>query len=400
MIAVQAASIPGQVPSEVLFDALVRLFSFTLLAGATATSAAAAFRWYSADSLPEGVAILVGIAPVAIWLNTQSALQDAIIGSTSLLDAETAVFTIVAFVASAIAADGGRRLGDYLARDVRWMAGSRTIDDVGQLVRTAGRVVAVELPAEIDDVDGYDPIDPATADELAGQTFLLPRRLSTEQLRERLIARLEHDYGVGHVEVEIGDDGTVASLAVGGRPTGIGPTLGPETVAVALRGDPAPDASPGDAVGIWSQDGGSTRPLAEGELRGVAGDTATVALDAEDAAALEADADYRLVTLPGTPGGERELVSLLRAAEEAVTTRTVDATDPLSGTTVGSLPGFVLVLQRGGEATNEGEAESGPIVPVPSDETRLQTGDTVYVLGRPETLDRIGDANEAIRRER
>ncbi|WP_049922458.1 TrkA C-terminal domain-containing protein [Halopiger djelfimassiliensis] len=387
MIVTQAIPLPAETPSDVI----VWLLLFTLLAGGTATGAAVAFRWYSADSIPEGVAILVGIAPVALWLNTQSALQDAIIGRTSLLDPETAVFTIVAFLASAIAADGGRRVGDYLARNVFWMAGSRTIDDVGQLVRAAGRVVAVELPAEIDEVDGYDPVDPTTTAELAGQTFLFPRRLSTEQLRDRLIDRLERDYGIGHVDVEIAADGTVESLAVGGRPAGIGPTLAPGTVAVALRGDPAPDASPGDAVRIWLTDGESTRRLAEGELRGIAGETATVAIDADDAADLETDAAYRLVTLPGTPGGERELVSLLRAANETVTTRTIDAADPLVGTAVDSLPVVVLALERDREGTGKDDPGEGTIVALPDGETRLQAGDTAHVLGRPESLRRLAE---------
>ena len=373
------------ITSETLLEAVVRILAFGLLAATTAATAAVTFRWYSADEIPEGVAILLGISPVALWLNTQTALQDAIIGTSGFEDPETAVYTIAAFTAGAIAADGGRRVGDHLARDVFSITAPRTIDEVGQLVRSAGRVVTVELPDEIDDLEGYDPVDEETKATLAGQTFLLPRRLDDEELRERLIDRLEHDYGIGHVDVELADDRTIEYLAVGSRPAGIGPTLAPGSVAVAIRADPAPDASPGDAVRIWLRDeNGSVRRLAEGELRGTADDVATVAVD--DASAFPADAEYRVVTRPGTPGTERELVSLLRTADDTVTTLSVDGTadDSLAGLSVGSLPVLVLVLERGG----------GDAVGLPSDDVRLEAGDTAYVLGRPDALRRLAERDE------
>ncbi|WP_265110111.1 TrkA C-terminal domain-containing protein [Halosolutus halophilus] len=363
---------------EVLLDVLGRFLGFAVLAGGTAAIAAVAFRWYSDDELPEGVGVLLGISMVAIWLNTTAALQDAIIGETPLLDSETAVYTVVTFVVSAIAADGGRRIGDRLARDVFVLAAPRTIDDVTQLVRSAGRVVTLELPDEIEDVDGYDPVDDATKADLAGQTLHFPRRLTVDQLRDRFVDRLARDHGIGHVDVEFAADGSIEYLALGSRPAGIGPTLAPGTVAVALRADPAADASPGDAVRLWRRDGDSYRPVTRGELRGTAEDVATVAVDADDAAELEPDADYRLATLPGNPGAERDLVSLLRAADETVTTLAVDEGDPLAGATVGSLPVLVLAIDRGDD----------PIA-LPADDTALKAGDVAYVLARPEALRRL-----------
>ena len=196
-----AQGLAGGLETETLLEAAIRIFGFGLLAAGVAALASFTFRWYSADEIPEGIAVLVGISPVAIWLNTQTALQDAIIGTSPLLDPATAVYTIAAFAASAIAADGGRRSGDYLARDVFAITAPRTMDEVGQLVRSAGRVVSVDLPEMIADVDGYDPVEESTKAELAGQTFLFPRRLTHEQLRERLIDRLERDHGIGHVDV-------------------------------------------------------------------------------------------------------------------------------------------------------------------------------------------------------
>ncbi|MFC7233693.1 hypothetical protein ACFQMM_24280 [Saliphagus sp. GCM10025308] len=66
-------------------------------------------------------------------------------------------------------------------------------------------------------------------------------------------------------------DGTVDHLAVGSVPSGIGPTLAPGSVAMAVRADPAPDASPGDVVEVWSADGSDSRRLATADLRATAG---------------------------------------------------------------------------------------------------------------------------------
>lgn len=392
--------VPGAIESETLLEAVVRILGFGLLAAATAATAAVAFRWYSAEEIPEGIAVLFGISPVAIWLNTQTALQDAIIGTTPLLDAGTAVYTIAAFAVSAIAADGGRRTGEYLARDVIATSAPQTIDDIGQLVRSAGRVTSVDLPEKIDDTDGYDPVEETTKAELAGRTFLFPRRLSREQLRERLTDRLERDHGIGHVEVTVTDEKTIDHLAIGSRPAGIGPTLAPGTVAVAIRADPAPDATPGDAVRIWKRDGdadgGGVRPLADGELRGTADDVATVAVDAGDADVLEADGTYRLVTLPGTPGAERELVSLLRAADEAVATFEISADDGLVDERVGTLPVLVLALERSGDGgdgdgSDGGGERTATVLALPDRDVRLERGDRAYVLGRPEALRRLAE---------
>lgn len=414
--------------SELIVDALVRILGFALLAGGTSSAAAVTYRWYSADEIPEGVAVLVGVSTVAVWLNTKSALGDAILGKeTTLTDPATALYTVLAFAISAIAADGGRRLGDHLARNVFAVAARHSVDDVTDLVRSAGRVVGVDLPETIDDAHGYDPVDPETKTSLSGRTLRFPRGLDPAELEYRLVARLERDFGVGHVDLEMTPDGTVESLAVGSRPSGVGPTLAPGSVAVAIRADPSPDASPGDAVEVWADDGAPTsgdesnhdrdarrsepgdptgddsnsaasaeaetaassraaesgspataRRLTGAELRATAGDVTTLVVDADDADALSADRTYRLVTLPGTADVTRQLVSLYRTADETVTTERIESGGPLEGDRVGSLPVTVLSIRRGDDA-----------VALPDPEVVLEAGDVVYVLGAPAALGRL-----------
>ncbi|WP_408957292.1 TrkA C-terminal domain-containing protein [Natrinema sp. 74] len=389
-----ALALAQALPMETPVAALVRIVGLAVLSAGAAAVAAVTYRWYSATGIADGVAVLVGVTVVALLLNTQTALQQAILNDTGLLEPKTAVYTVGTFVASAIAADAGRRLGDFLARDVFMVATPRTITEVGQLVRSAGRMITVDLPAEIDDIDGYDPVDETVKAEIAGQTLLFPRRLTVDQLRERLIARLERDFGIGHVDVDLQADGTIDYLAVGGRQAGIGPTLAPGTVAVALEADPAADASPGDAVRVWTRDeeGGTARRVASGELRATADDVATVALDADDARNLEPDREYRLVTLPDSPDAERALVSLLWAADETVTTVAVEADDPLTGVAIDALPVLVLALER--EHRDDGDEA----LVLPAGDVRLAVGDTAYVLGRPDALRRVTERTLAVAR--
>lgn len=369
----------ADVPTEAI-DVVVRVLGFCLVAGTTSATAAAAFRWYGREELPEGMGILIGLSVVALWLNTQSALNSAMLGRTDLFDPTTAVLTVATFVAGGIAADVGRRGGDAVSKKVTApLSGPRNIDEVTQIVRSAGRVITVELPDAIEDAEGYDPIDESKKAELAGLTLVFPRKLTLEELRDRLIDRLERDYGVGHVEVDVTADGEVTFLALGSRPSGLGPTLAPGTVALAIHADPAPDASPGDVVELWRRNEGGDPPerVAKAELRATAGDVATVAVEAEDAEVLAEERPYRLVTLPGTPDVVRELVALLRAADETVVAVDVAADGPLDGAVVDDLSATVLVVDRGESA-----------LAFPDGET-LAAGDVVYALGLPEELRRL-----------
>ena len=367
--------------SGLVFDAVVRIIGFVVLSGAVAAGVSFVYRWYSREVIPDGVAVLTGVVAVALWLNTQTVLQDAIIGDADVLDPSTAVYTVGAFAASAVAADGGRRVGDHLASRTA-ITTPRGIDDVSELVRTAGRVVAVEIPTEIDDADGFDPVAAETKTAIAGRTFRFPRRVTVGELQDRLAARLEADYGIGYVDVELTPDGTVERLAVGSKPAGLGPTLAPGTVAVAVRGDPAPDASPGDAVDVWIGDDTEQRRITTGEFRASVDDVATITLPERAADALAVDREYRLVTRPGTVDDEREFRALLRTTPETVTSVAIGADDALAGDRVGSIPAIVLAIDAAG---------SSAVVAFPDPDRRLETGDVCYVLAHPSALGRLGE---------
>ncbi|WP_436932615.1 cation:proton antiporter regulatory subunit [Halosimplex halobium] len=372
-------AVPLQFASEWTMTALLRILGFALYASVVAMGVSFLYRGYSTRPLPVGVGVVVGLSFVTMSLNIDAVTQASVIADTPKLHYATASYLLGVFAVGAVAADGGRRIGDHFAADVFDVPRIDAGGQVARLVQSAGLVVELELPESVDDIDGYPPVDGGTRRALAGRRMRFPRRLSESDLASRLAARLERDFDVGHVHAEIEPDLTVSSLAVGGRPSGIGPSLPPGSVAVAVAGDPPPDASTGDPVEVWT-DGDDGGLVATGKFRASVGDVATVAVGTDDADAFDPDDAYRLVTRPDTAEDVNELVATVWEADETVTAVTVDEGDPLQGEFVDWLPVSVLVVVRGGEP-----------IPFPADNETLQVGDTVYVLGTPAGLHRLDE---------
>ncbi|WP_435346196.1 potassium transporter TrkA [Haloarchaeobius sp. HRN-SO-5] len=371
----------GVDPSSVgLLGAAARVLGLAGLAAAVAGGVAIAYRWYTRQRVPEGVSVLLGISAVALVLNTEETLRLVMDGNNAV-DQSAAVVTVVTVVAAGLATGVGRRLGDGFAASAFAVTGAAKLDrEVSQFVRAVGRVVVVTLPGDVEDIDGYDPVDPEVKADLADTTLVFPRRITVAELRDRIVARLRDDYGVGHVDLELGDDGTVEYLAVGSRAAGLGPTLAPGTVAVAVQADPATSASPGDVVQVWERtdDGGLTR-LATGELRAVVDDVVTLAVDERDADVLDGETRYRLVTLPTEPAADREFAALLRAADETMGAVELAPESALVGTTVGDLDVTVAALRN----------PDGSVLATPPRRTDLLAGSTLYVVARPDRLRRF-----------
>ncbi len=364
--------------AERLTELGIQFVGLALLAGVIALVAAFLYRWYVRERIPWGLALLLGLAGVAAYLNTTTVLGEIISGSDDVTQAQEALFNIGAFGAGAVGARLGRRSGDGFADALFGEATVSTIDEgVGRVVKAVGRVVTVELPEEIDDVVGYDPVSPATKQALAGRRFLFPRGLTVDELRSRLVTRIKADYAVGHVDVEVDADGTVGFLAVASRAAGIGPTLAPATKAIALRADPAFAASAGDVVQVWA--GSPPERLFTAELRGVAGDVVTLAIDAADVDSVDQSRRHRLVTLPIGDRTDREFASILRAADETHTAVTVQSGSPIEGLTVGSLDVTVLGVTSPGSQPDT--------LPPPS--RIIAAGDVVNAIARPEALRRL-----------
>ena len=373
------------VAEELLVDA-ARVVVFAVLAGGLGAAVALLHRWYANERVPDGLAVLIGLSGVALYLNTAGALGDIIGGrGGDLLSMEVVVFNAVTLVASGIAASAGGRVGDRLGNSVFAVSGRTAVErDVSRIVKTVGRVTTVEVPEDIGDIDGYDPVDPETKEKIAGQTLLFPRRLTLEELRTRFVERLRTDYDIGHVDVDFTDDATIEYLALGRRESGLGPTLPPGSAAVAVRADPPNNASPGDAVQVWSVDEVDADPhrVTTAELRGTAEDVVTLAVDIEDARRLDTDRRYRLVTLPVEARTDREFAGQLRTAEETMGAVTVEKGSSLASGSVGALDVAVVAIRT----------VTGDIEAIPSRTRALSPGETVFVIARPDQLRKLESA--------
>jgi len=378
--------LPAQIElTEELLPAVARGVGLVLLSGVVATLLAAVYRWYARARIPEGVAVLVGISAVALELTATKALSSVIGGGTEILTVEEAVFNVATLLLAAGAALIGRQSGDRLGGSVLVLLGERRIDtEVSAIVRTVGRMTTVTLPEEAEDMEGYDPVPPETKEKFAGQTLVFPRRQTVEELERRVEDRIKKDYGVGRVDVDLDGEGTVMYFAVGSRQAGIGPTLPPETVAVAVHADPAFAASAGDIVQIYrpTAEGGGVERVTGAEVRGVDDDVVTLAVDAAEADRLDAETRYRLLTMPVEPRADREFASLLRAAEETMGVVTVEEGSSLVGVPIGAVDAAVVAVHP----------PDGPVEAIPSRHRTLALGETVFAVATPALLRRLETA--------
>lgn len=360
---------------------LLEIAGLGMAAFLAAAVTAAVYRWYLRERVSTGLSLLVALAVVALYLNVKSALGEVVAGETSALSLGAVVFNGTAFVVAAVAVPIGIRVGDRLYRSSVAVSGARSVEgEVSRFVRTVGRLVAIELPTDIEDIPAYDPVDEEVKTALAGTTLLFPKGLTVPELRDRVELRLTDDYDVGAVDIDLESDGTVSFLAVGRQPAGLGPTLAPGTAAVAVTADPPNAASPGDMVQLWS----TTRPptrVTRGEVRATAGDVVTLAVDSHDAPTV-AGGEYRLVTLPMTPRPEREFGGLLRADNATMAAVTIGDDSALVGATVGSLQPSVIAVGP----------TDGPFELVPRRSRQLAAGETLYVIARPDAIRRIETA--------
>jgi hypothetical protein len=348
-----------------------------IVSGLVAVLSGVVYRIYMGERVQSGLAILVSLAVVALYLNVKSALGEVAAGVTDPLALEAVIFNGGTLVAATLVVPVGVRVGDKIAMNLSVASGGVREADFSRLVRSVGRSITVTLPSDIETVEGYEPVADEVRTALEGKELVFPGGLTVNKLRDRVIERLREDHGIGYVDLEMDEDGTVPHLGIGSRPRGIGPTLGPGTAAVAVSGDPAYAASSGDAVQLWTT-GETPERVASGELRGRVEDTVTLALDAHEAPAV-AGKEYRIVTVPNTPKPEHEFRSILRAADETMGAVTVTEGGPLVGLPVGALRATVVAIAP----------EDGPIVVVPPRTRVLSDGDVLYLVAAPSLLRRI-----------
>lgn len=367
-----AATVVGAAVAGWTRTAALYVSGFGLAAAVVATSVAIAYRKASLRPLPVGAGILSGVALPVVWLTLRVFRGVPLVGTGGVSPEAAAAYVVVVVLSGGIAAEAGRRVGDHLACEVYDVTRLDGGGEATELVRSAGHAVGIDLPESVEDATGYPAVEDRIKRELAGRTLLFPSRLTPDDRRSRLVSRIEEDYGIGYVDVETDRDGDVSRLVVGGRRRGIGCSLPPNTVAVAVRTGPSPEVDVGDPVEVWDTRGRPNELVATGTVRSSSDGVSTVVVDAEAAEGFESGTTYRLVARPDEPDDRYELVAAIREADETVLALAVETDGPLEGEFVDWLPAAVPVIERDGEA-----------VPFPPERETLRAGDTAYVFGTP-----------------
>ena len=374
VLATVVGAIHGVIETPILL-LLFRVIGLALLSGFVAGSVAFLFRWRTGIQLPEGPALLLGLGAVGVYLNTRIVLIQFLGTDGGLLTRSSILINLVILIVSAVAASAGWRVGDRLgaAEQLR----NRFRPDLSPFVRATGRLITVEIPTQINDIDGYDPVTDETKDQIAGETYNFSRGLTVERLEEALTTRLRTDHDIAHVDVELSVDGTVEYLAVGRRASGIGPALPPGMSATAITADPAFSASPGDTIQIW--DGTAGERVGTAELRATAGETVTVSARTDTVEKLDPRTNYRLLTLAADERIDRTFVGMLRRADETMGVTGITEGATVAGLTVGELGLSVIAI----------EDSAGTIETIPNRDRELVTGDRLFVIGHPTQLRRV-----------
>ncbi|MFB6187628.1 MAG: cation:proton antiporter regulatory subunit [Halobacteriaceae archaeon] len=359
-----------------LISPLIRVGSIILISEIVVLISAIIYRWYTRNRIQLGLAILLALATVVLYLNVMTALGEVVKGQESHLSTQIVFMNLIVLATSATIAPLALRIGDRIAIAILAVSGVRILEGtVGSFAKTVGGVTTVQLPDKIEDLDNYDPVPQDIKDKLVGKSLVFPRSVSVDELKERLVTRLKEEYDIGFVDVEISSAGEITYLGVGQRLAGLGHTLSPGMAAVAIKGDPPNSASSGDRVQLWTT-GENPQRVTTAEIRATQDDVVTIVLDETEAKSLTQDT-YNLVTLPTDTQPEREFVSILRASEETMQIHTVEENSKLIGQTIGDIPISVIAVSREEE-----------FVPIPPRKYSISKNDTLYIVASAEEFRR------------
>ncbi len=362
---------------------VLEILGLGVIASLAAAAAATFYRARFREPLPEAASLIIGLGTIAIILNTRLVFVQFVSDDAELLALDAAARNLATFFVGAVGTFVGHAMGERFGQS-SWLSIGRLQPSFNPIVRAAGRHISLTLPDEIEDIEGFDPVSDEVKRTLSGMTLDFPRGLTVEALEEQLSTRLTDKHDIGYVDVDVEPDGAVTYLAVGQRPAGLGPTLPPGSVAIAIRADPAFSAGPGDAVEIWTP-GREPEPVGAAELRAAVGDIATIVCDASLADRIDPNTSYRLVTLPSDARPDREFAASLRNSPETLGVVDVSAESQLVDRAIADLEVTVIAI---------GRETSTLTLPAPGE--TVHGGDRLFVLARPGRL-RTLEAMEGVR---
>lgn len=337
-----------------------------VIAALVAAIAAAFVRSATRHRIPDGASIGLGLLPVGLWLTIQAGLTPTLFGVLAPTGQAGALAVLLTALGGGLAAVGGGRLGDRLARQLFGIPRIDAPSPVTEALRAAGAVVAITLPQTVEDAPGYRPVSGEIKRDLAGRTMLVPRWVAPDDRADRIADRIAADFPVAYAHL---DDN---SLLVGREPATLGSSLPPETTAVTVRTDEPADVARGDTLEIWNDDA----LLAVGDCQEATDRTATVVVDADQAPSVASVDRVSLTARPGTGSDVVDLLAAVRSSDHTIAALAVEPEGRFEGEFAGWLSSPVLLIER-----------EGVVIPFPNERETLTAGDTVYVTGTPADLD-------------
>lgn len=376
-----------------------------------------AFRYLTDLRLPgygvAGLAVaLAGINGGLLALTNRSVTQ-----APSVPRVLTAV-VIVAMV-SLYAHSKGDSLGTQFPRQTAVSnQGTRTLSaDHADLVNE-GEEVRVHVVGEVADMEGYPPLPEELRARIRNAELPFPADLRLDELEERTADRLQTEYDLGDVSVDLDDHGR-ATVVAAPPFSGLSKRISNDRHAVTVSGLVPTGLARGDEVTIITSDaqvrgtvvsadpgdateseetvshtgdegnGDPATPVRTPTTEGGEGQL-TVAVTRTDVQPLLRASQTKIVVESRGTRREYEVVSMVRRADRQFRRFTVQAGSQLAGQPLGAARVHdvygvaVLAVQQAGEW-----------LIAPSGATRVEDGDQLFAAGTREELDEFVTATES-----
>lgn len=356
------------------------------------------FRYVTGVTIP-GLAVVVFSVAIAGASGGLMALTDP-----TITQSDSQVRLTVALLVVLMGALYAHNRGDAFANEIpRKMSlrklTERTLStDVVELVGGRGQV-RVTVPYEVEDIEGYPPVTAAVRTGIHDGEWTFPADIPLVELESRFADRLQTEFDLVAVEVEI-DEQARATVAAAAPLGGLSKRLPAGKRAVSLdalvptglaQGDDVVVATDGgtvsaNVVGVSSvtetpddaddEDGDSPKAPPRAPTATGGEGRVTVAVDRTDVETLLGSDVTQFVVESRGVRREFELVTLLRRAGTRFSRLTVGEESPLDGVTLGEVGVrdtygvAILAVRHGGTWTI-----------APRGDQTVSAGDTMFAVG-------------------